>query len=68
MKNFYSYYMKVATLDPVQLTAAEWKKTLKQYKQKENNEETTTTVGNIDAHIFKIDGLLVMMLRHHYHD
>ena len=64
MKNFYSYYIKVSSLDPVQLTAAEWKKTLSQYKKQ--HKENTTTVGNVDAHLFKIDGLTVMLLRHYY--
>lgn len=65
MKNFYSYFIKVSALEPIQLTAAEWKKTLHQYKNQ--HKETTTTVGDIEAHLFKIDGLTVMLLRHYYH-
>lgn len=65
MKNFYSYFIKVSALDPIQLTAAEWKKTLTQYKKQ--HEETVTTMGDIEAHLFKIDGLTVMLLRHYYH-
>ena len=65
MKNFYSYFIKVSSLEPVQLTAAEWKKTLRQYKAQ--HEETVTTLGDIDAHLFKIDELTVMLIRHYYH-
>lgn len=65
MKNFYSYFIKVSSLDPVQLTAAEWKKTLTQYKKQ--HQETTATMGDVEAHVFKIDGLTVMLLRHYYH-
>lgn len=66
MKNFYSYFIKVSSLDPIQLTAAEWKKTLRQYKAKAK--ETIANVGDIEGHVFKIDGLTVMLLRHYYHE
>lgn len=65
MKNFYSYFIKVSSLDPIQLTAAEWKKTLRQYKAQ--HEEIVANVGDIEGHVFKIDGLTVMLLRHYYH-